>query len=80
MATAKKTEIPVWTEIIDLPEPPEVQMKEQLAFVGLNEDAKRQMYLDGEPLLRHAADWVAAAYDHLSRFAPPSPAPSFLAG
>jgi len=70
MATQKKTEIPVWTEIIDLPEPPEVQMKEQLAFVGLNEDAKRQMYLDGEPLLRHAADWVAAAYDHLSRYAP----------
>ncbi len=67
---AKKTEIPVWTEILDLPEPPERQMAEQLAFVGINEDAKRQMYLDGEPLLRHAADWVAAAYDHLSRYAP----------
>lgn len=70
MATQKKVERPVWTEILDLPQLPETQMREQLAFVGLNEEAKRQMYLDGEPLLRHAADWVAAAYDHLSRYAP----------
>ncbi|WP_457630777.1 protoglobin domain-containing protein [Oceanithermus sp.] len=70
MPTQKKTETPVWTEIIDLPQLPETQMREQLAFVGLDEEAKRQMYLDGEPLLRHAADWVAAAYDHLSRYAP----------
>ncbi len=70
MATQKKVEKPVWTEILDLPQLPETQMREQLAFVGLNEAAKREMYLDGEPLLRHAADWVAAAYDHLSRYAP----------
>ncbi|WP_287371898.1 protoglobin domain-containing protein [Oceanithermus sp.] len=70
MATPPKTEQPVWTQVLDLPPPPEAQMREQLAFVGLNETAKRQMYLDGEPLLAHAADWVAAAYDHLSRFAP----------
>ncbi len=70
MATQKKVEKPVWTEILDLPQLPETQMREQLAFVGLNEAAKREMYLDGEPLLAHAADWVAAAYDHLSRYAP----------
>ncbi len=70
MATQKKVEKPVWTEILDLPQLPETQMREQLAFVGLNEAAKRELYLDGEPLLRHAADWVAAAYDHLSRYAP----------
>jgi len=70
MATQKKVDLPVSTTVFDLPPTPEAMMREQLAFVGLDEAAKRQMYLDGEPLLANAADWVAAAYDHLSRFAP----------
>lgn len=70
MATKQATEHPVWAQTLNLPPTPEAQMREQLAFVGLDEAARRQMYLDGEPLLAHAADWVAAAYDHLSRFAP----------
>ncbi len=70
MATKNETSPSVTATVFDLPPLPEHQMREELAFVGIDEAAKRQMYLDGEPLLRHAAEWVAAAYDHLSRFAP----------
>jgi len=53
---------------IELPPLPEEKFKKLLEFAGIDEEKKREMYLDAEGLLENAADWIKAAYDALSRF------------
>jgi len=63
-----------WSEVarvggaLELPPFPEERFSKLLAFAGIDDAAKRRMYLDAERLLEHAADWIKAAYDALARF------------
>ena len=54
--------------VLELPPFPEERFSKLLAFAGIDDEAKRRMYLDAEGLLERAADWIKAAYDALSRF------------